>query len=377
LTIGDGGREEDARSSGKSQLYLNDLVVAQSPMKNATGQDHVCGRRPLHRFRQRQRRESGVPDGRHVQGRTIQLVEVAVDKAQNLDLEMKSNGCFRDCLEWTWYRTRFKHRGKPAQREGTTMKNLRILLAAALGLLVMAHDATSQRRGGAVSGGVRGAVVGGMVGGSEGAETGARIGAVTGATRAAIDRETQARTQYQTTAEYQNAQRSNFTEVPPDVVGTTQADTATKPGGEAVIRKNGKPLVGITFLADWKQQVGDNYVSAVSKDGQAYAMLATLDKVPDKQAGLKQIKEGLERYLQDIKFDEPTETKGGALLITGTGKGKKAGVNVVFATGVIDAGNGQLVGVAFIVDEKIEDHYKETVRGICQTLRRAKDFAKE
>ena len=98
--ISGGGRKEDARSSRKSQLYLNDLVVAQSPMKNATGQDHVCGRRLLqHRFRQRQRRESEVPDGGHVQGRTIQLIEVAVDKAQNLDLELKSNGCFRDCLE--------------------------------------------------------------------------------------------------------------------------------------------------------------------------------------------------------------------------------------------------------------------------------------
>ena len=64
------------------------------------------------------------------------------------------------------------------------------------------------------------------------------------------------------------------------------------------------------------------------------------------------------------------------MVITGTGKGKKAGVDVVFAAGFFDAGKGQLVGAAFVVDSKIEDHYKETIRGICQTIRRAKDFAK-
>lgn len=256
------------------------------------------------------------------------------------------------------------------------MRTLRILGMAALGLVVMAQDGMAQRRGGAVSGGVRGAAVGGMLGGSEGAEKGAKIGVVTGATRSAMDREVQTRTQYQTTAEYQNAQRSNFTEVPPDVLGAAPAGSPTTPSGEAIIRKNGKPLVGITFPAYWKQQIGDNYVSAASKDGQAYAMIATLDKVADKQGGITQIKTGLERYLQDIKFDEPTELKSGALMITGTGKGKKAGVDVVFAAGIFDAGNGQLAGAAFIVDAKIEDHYKETVRGICQSVRRAEDFSK-
>jgi len=256
------------------------------------------------------------------------------------------------------------------------MRNLRIVPVAVLGLLVMATDAMSQRGGGAARGGMRGAVVGGMVGGSEGAEKGAKVGVVTGATRAAIDRETQARTQYETTAEYQNAPRSNFNEAPPEVLGSATG-TAKKPSGEAVIRKDDKPIVGITFPADWNQKTGDSYISAVSKDGQAYAMLVTLAGVADKQAGGKKVKAGLENYLKDIEFDEPTETKDGALVITGTGKAKKAGVGVVFAAAVFDAGNGQLVGAAFVVDAKIEDHYKETVRGICQTLRRAKDFAKD
>ena len=221
---------------------------------------------------------------------------------------------------------------------------------------------------------MRGAVVGGMVGGSAGAATGAKVGVVTGATRAAIGRETQARTQYAATTEYQNAQHSNFNEAPPEVLGTTAAGTAKKASGEAVIRKDGKPIVGITFPSDWNQKTGDNYISAVSGDGQAYSMLVTLDGVADKQAGIKKVKEGLENHLTDVKYDEPSETKGGAVVITGTGKGKKAGVDVVFAAGLFDAGKGQLVGAAFVVDSKIEDHYKETVRGICQTIRVEKDF---
>jgi hypothetical protein len=244
---------------------------------------------------------------------------------------------------------------------------------AALGLFVMAQDAMSGR--GAARGGVRGAVVGGMVGGEQGAQTGARIGVVTGATRNAIDRESAARTTYQNTAEYQSAQHANFSEAPPEVLGTTSGK-ATKPSGEAVIQKNGKPLVGITFPADWQQKTGDNYISAVSKDGQAYAMLATLEQA-DKKAAIKRIQAGLEGYLKDMKFDDPTETKRGAMVITGTGKGKEKGVDVVFAAAIFEAAKGQLVGAAFIVDAKMDDHYKETITGICQTLRRAEDFAKK
>jgi hypothetical protein len=215
-----------------------------------------------------------------------------------------------------------------------------------------------------------------MVGGSEGAATGAKIGVVTGATRAAINREAEARTQYEATTDYQNAQRSNFNEAPPEVLGTTAAGAATKPTQEAVIRKDGKPILGITFPSDWNQRTGDNYISAVSPDGQAYSMFVALDAASsDKQAGINKVKKGLENYLTDIKFDEPSETKGGAIVITGTGKAKKAGVDVVFAAGLFDAAKGQPIGAAFVVDSKIEDYYKETIRGICQTIRRAADFA--
>jgi hypothetical protein len=252
------------------------------------------------------------------------------------------------------------------------MRNQRILLVSALSLFVVAQVALSQR-GGAARSGVRGAVVGGMVGGSEGAETGAKVGVITGATRNAIERETVSRAQYQTTPDYQTVPHANFTETPPDVLGSTTTGMAAKPGVEAVIRKDGKPLMGVTFPADWIQKTGGHYISAVSKDAHAYSMFATLEGT-DKQAGIKKIKGGLEGYLKDMKFDEPVETKGGAMVITGTGKAKKAGVDVVFAAAVFEADKGHLVGAAFVVDSKIEDHYKETVRGICQTLRRAQDF---
>ncbi len=256
------------------------------------------------------------------------------------------------------------------------MSRLRILGVSSVALLIFASDAMAQCRGGAVSGGVRGAVVGGMVGGSEGAATGAKVGVVTGATRAAVDRETQARTQYEATTEYQNAQRSNFNEAQPEIVGTTAAGPAKKASEEAVIRKDGKPVVGVTFPADWNQKTSENCISAVSGDGQAYAMFVTLDGVSEKPVGIKKVTEGLENYLKDIKFDEPSETKGGATVITGTGTAKKSGVDVVFAAGVFDAGKGQFVGSAFVVDSKMDNYYKETARSICQTIRRTEDFLK-
>jgi uncharacterized protein YcfJ len=268
------------------------------------------------------------------------------------------------------------------------MTKLHILGVPTLVLLMLAPNAMAQRRGGgAVSGGVRGAMVGGLVGGSEGAQTGAKVGAVTGATRAAVDREAQRRAEYQTSAEYQNAPHSDFNTAPPQVLATAPPAAATAPpaatapatasGAEALLRKDGKPVIGITYPSDWKQTTGDRYVSAVSADGQAYSMIATLEGAADKQAGIAKVKQGLEKYLQDIKYDNLTKTKRGALVLTGTGKGKKSGVAVVFAAGVFDTGAGQLAGAAFVVDARIEEYYKETVRQICQTIRVADQFAEK
>jgi len=262
------------------------------------------------------------------------------------------------------------------------MNKFQVLGVAALALLMLASDATAQRGGGAVRGGARGAVVGGLVGGESGAATGAKIGAVTGAVRS-VGAEAQARAQYQASAAYQSAPRSDFNQAPPQVLVTAPPAAATAPppavtappavatasGGEALIRKDGKPVIGITYPSDWKQTTGDRYVSAVSADGQAYSMIATLEGAADQQAGIAKVKQGLEKYLQDIKYDNLTKTKRGALVLTGTGKGKKSGVAVVFAAGVFDTGAGQLAGAAFVVDSRIEEHYKETVRQICQTIR--------
>jgi hypothetical protein len=256
---------------------------------------------------------------------------------------------------------------------------------------MLAPYATAQRRGGAVSTGVRGAMVGGLVGGSGGAATGAKIGVVTGAARSsaqrieqrnAVNAETQARAQYQTTAEYQDASHSNFNEAPLDVLeGTSAGASSTKPAGdedvETVLRKNGKPVVGITYPSDWKQKAKDDSVSAVSKDGHAWSAIALLADVKDQDAGIGKIKQGLEKSLKDIEYDEATKKEKGGLVVTGTGKVKKSAVEVVFAIGVIESGPGQFVGAAFVVDKDVEDKYKEAVRYICQTVRRADEFTQK
>jgi hypothetical protein len=128
-------------------------------------------------------------------------------------------------------------------------------------------------------------------------------------------------------------------------------------------------VFAITYPAAWRQATGDRYVSAVSPDGQVYSMIATVEGAVDKQAGIAHVKQGLGRYLQDITYDDPTETQRGALVITGTGKAIKSGLPVVFATAVFETAPRQIAGVAFVVDSRIEDHYKETVQQICQTIR--------
>lgn len=258
------------------------------------------------------------------------------------------------------------------------MKVLRIFGAGALVALLLASNAMA--RGGSA---MRGAMVGGMVGGSGGAATGAKVGAVAGATSRVVDRtamntEYQSRAQYQATPAYQNAQHSNFNQAPPEVLVTTPSTPSTKTaasaGGEAVIRIGGKPIVAITYPADWKQNAGEENITAVSADGEVWSVLAALKGIQGKEAGIERVKEGLAKYLQDIKYEAPKETERGALVISGTGKTKKNGIEVDFVAGVFESGAG-LAGAAFIVDDLVEDHYKETVRHICQTIRGAKDIA--
>ena len=135
--------------------------------------------------------------------------------------------------------------------------------------------------------------------------------------------------------------------------------------------------MGITYPSDWKQKTADRSVTAVSADGHAWSGIATLEGAKDKQAGITRIKQELEKYLQNINYDDPAETKGGAQIITGTGKAKRAGVDVVFAAGVFDAAPGQIAGIAFVADKDLEDHYKEAARYICQTIRTGEDFTQQ
>ncbi|HWU38920.1 MAG TPA: hypothetical protein VN203_14820, partial [Candidatus Acidoferrum sp.] len=158
----------------------------------------------------------------------------------------------------------------------------------------------------------------------------------------------------------------------PPAAATAPPAAATVPGGEAVLRK---PIVGVTFPSDWRMVTGDRYISAVSGDGQAYAMIALLDGAKDKPEGINRVKQMLPQYLQDIKYDDQSWTERGASVVSGTAKGKKTGVDVVFAVGVMDVGAGDVAGAAFVVDSRIEDYYKETIRHICQTVRVGHDLA--
>ena len=70
-----------------------------------------------------------------------------------------------------------------------------------------------------------------------------------------------------------------------------------------------------------------------------------------------------------------TKTDRGALLITGSGKGKKAGTDATFAVAVFEAAPKQLAGVAFIVDKSVDERYKEAARYIVKTIQVEKDLA--
>jgi hypothetical protein len=189
-----------------------------------------------------------------------------------------------------------------------------------------------------------------------------------------MDSETQSRSEYESSTEYESTQHSDFSESAPDILSSPSDKSAT-PGGEAIIKKDGKPIVAITYPSDWKQKAGDDSVSAISKKGNAWSALALLDGVKDKQDGIKKLKQRLEKYLANIEYDELTKTERGAIMITGSGKGKKAGTDVVFAVGVFEAVPGQLAGIAFVTDKDVDDHYKEAARYICQTIRTGEDLA--
>ena len=152
------------------------------------------------------------------------------------------------------------------------------------------------------------------------------------------------------------------------LAGTIQAE-------DRIIHRDGKPLLGVTYPNDWKETKEDNHVIAISPDGQAWSITSILEGITDQEAGIAKIKEGLENYLTDIEYDEMAKTERGSTILSGTGKGKDSGVDLVFTTGVFPSGENRLSAIVFIIDADIEEFYKNTVLAICRSIRVESDFA--
>ena len=145
---------------------------------------------------------------------------------------------------------------------------------------------------------------------------------------------------------------------------------------DIILRDQGKAVLGVSYPANWKQVVGKNHVIATSDDGTAWSAISTLEEIKDQTAGIEKIKEGLEDYLTEIKYDETNKTESGSLVLSGTGKGKKSGVDVVFTSAVFMSGKRHC-GIVFIVDADIEKYYEKTVLAICESILVEEDFAEE
>ncbi len=145
---------------------------------------------------------------------------------------------------------------------------------------------------------------------------------------------------------------------------------------DIILRDQGKAFLGVSYPADWKQVVGKNHVIATSDDGTAWSVISTLEDVKDQPAGIEKIKEGLEDYLKEIKYDATTKSESGSLVLSGTGKGKKSGVDVVFTSAAFMSGERHC-GIVFIVDANIEKYFEKTVLAICESILVEEDFAEE
>jgi hypothetical protein len=160
------------------------------------------------------------------------------------------------------------------------------------------------------------------------------------------------------------------------VIIATAAGAHDAGAHDVVLRNQGKAILGISYPADWKQVVDKNHVIATSEDGQAWSVISTLDGIEDHQSGVNKIKEGLEEYLKEIQYDETAKTESGSTVVSGTGKGKESGVDVVFTSAVFTSGQKHC-GMVFIVDADIEKYYEKTILAICKSVLVAEDFADE
>jgi hypothetical protein len=145
---------------------------------------------------------------------------------------------------------------------------------------------------------------------------------------------------------------------------------------DIVLREQGKAILGVSFPSDWKQVLDKNHVIATSADGQAWSVISTMDGIEDHPSGINKIKAGLEEYLKEIQYDETVKTESGSTVLSGTGKGKKSGVDVVFTSAVFKSGDKHC-GIVFIVDADIEKYYEKTILAICKSVLVEADFADE
>ena len=136
-------------------------------------------------------------------------------------------------------------------------------------------------------------------------------------------------------------------------------------------------MVGITYPSDWKQITGDRYISAVSADGQAYSMIATLEGAADKPSRNRKGQARARKVSSGHQVRQPDKDETRCARAHRHGKWHQ----VRRRRGVRGWGlryrARQLAGAAFVVDGRIEDHYKETVRQICQTIRVADQLAEK
>ena len=145
---------------------------------------------------------------------------------------------------------------------------------------------------------------------------------------------------------------------------------------DVVLREQGKAILSVSYPADWKQVLDKNHVIATSADGQAWSVISTMDGIQDHQSGIDKIKAGLEEYLKEIQYDETVETESGSTVLSGTGKGKTSGVDVVFTSAVFTSGEKHC-GIVFIVDADIEQYYEKAILAICRSVLVEEDFADE
>ena len=160
----------------------------------------------------------------------------------------------------------------------------------------------------------------------------------------------------------------------PPAAPAAEKEDATEPT-PSVIKKNGKPVLGVAFPEKWAKSVGETNAWAVSLKGDAFAAIVLLNDAKDLDDGVEKLKARIEEYVDSAEFEETAQTEKGALIVIGKGKSKKSGVELVVAAGVFESGEDQVSGICYVLDKDVEELYKGTAKAIAETIRIEADFA--